>query len=144
MTGTVWNSTLKRRKAWNRAPFVGKKRRPIKREIKARKPIKQRSSKQAQRDAKYAPISKAHLAAFPWCGICAVRDRGQVPATEIHHARGRAGSLLFDRRFFVSSCFECRMWPHENPEAARALGVLASATDWNRTEKHPGTALKDL
>lgn len=45
-------------------------------------------------------------------------------ATEIHHARGRAGRLLLDERFWVPVSRAGHRWIHDHPEAARRAGLL--------------------
>lgn len=66
------------------------------------------------------------------CHICLCVGRATPnPSTEIHHARGRIGRLLRDRRFWVASCRPCRSIPHDNPKWARSVGILAEQKDWN-------------
>lgn len=117
-----WNSTLPRRK---------KLMRNVGREFKPRKPIRKVSKAKARQLVEYKTVAHAFLAEFPMCAICAVRGLSPAPAVEVHHMFGRIGALLCDRRGFVSSCRGCRLWPHENPREARALGVLGEARFWN-------------
>ncbi len=95
-----------------------------------RTPLRKVSKSQARRIAKYRPIAHGFLLAHPICGICLVRGGEVRPSTEIHHIRGRNGPLLFDTRFFCASCRACRLWPHDNKEEARKLGVLAERGEW--------------
>lgn len=97
------------------------------------KPLKKISRSQRERLKRYFAIRNEWLS-LPEnavCAICLVRGMNPAPATECHHSRGRAGKLLFDTRFWRSSCRNCREWPHENPREARELGILASPVEWN-------------
>lgn len=95
-----------------------------------KKPMRKKSRKQRSREEQYRPIQRAFIESNPWCQICEARGLRANPATEVHHMRGRNGSLLFDTRFFKSSCYACRLWPHEHTVQARELGVLCSASEW--------------
>ncbi len=99
---------------------------------KPRKELKPQSDKRAKETRKYYRIrnewlQKPQNAA---CGICLVLDQRPAPATEVHHSRGRNGRLLCDTRFYIPSCRGCRLVPHERPEWAREMGILASASEW--------------
>ena len=48
---------------------------------------------------------------------------------DLHHAKGRVGSLLTDVRFFKALCRSCHRWVEENPEGAKALGLSLSRLD---------------
>ena len=67
--------------------------------MKSRKPIRRRSLKMAAKMRQYAKIRTAFLAANPLCVACGVLGKRQDPhpAVEIHHKRGRFGSLLLKR-----------------------------------------------
>lgn len=125
----AWNSSLSRRKT----PMKRKKGDNWKRSSHLKKtPLKKVSKSQRRRLAEYQPEQRAYLRLHPDCEICIARGiHPPRPATEVHHARGRAGKLISDSRFFKASCRYCREWPHENPREARALGVLAEASNWN-------------
>lgn len=51
--------------------------------------------------------------------------------TDVHHSRGRAGSLLIDERFWIPVCRRAHNWIQANPERARALGLLCQPGEWN-------------
>ncbi len=51
--------------------------------------------------------------------------------TDIHHTRGRAGSLLTDRRYVIAVCRACHNWIGEHPAEARRKGWIAEAGKWN-------------
>lgn len=52
-------------------------------------------------------------------------------ADEVHHTRGRAGSLLLDWRHWRAVCRRCHNWIAGNPEQARALNLLCARGLWN-------------
>lgn len=95
-----------------------------------RTPLRKVSKKQAAQMRKYYGVRRAFLIANPACQICPCRGMKPAPATEVHHQRGRSGSLLCDTRGFIASCRSCREWPHENTAVARELGLLASPVEW--------------
>ena len=69
------------------------------------------------------------------CKVSLLADTGRpklVPASQIHHVRGRVGTLLIDRRFFLSVSGENHTWIHNNPEVARDFGFLCAKGQWNR------------
>lgn len=66
-------------------------------------PLRKASKKQSARLRKYAVVRKEHLDEHPYCIAC--YDEGTIRfANEVHHALGRLGDLLFDRRYFKSMC----------------------------------------
>ena len=56
---------------------------------------------------------------------------------EVHHTRGRAGSLLLDERYWLALSKQGHRFVHEHPEVARENGWLCAAGDWGRPCK-PG------
>ena len=63
--------------------------------------------------------------------LCAV-GRCLAWATEVHHTRGRAGSLLTNDKFWLAVCNGCHNWIHNNIEQARKRGLICAKGDWNR------------
>lgn len=61
----------------------------------------------------------------------------QKPAEEIHHTRGRAGTLLLDWRFWVGMCAKHHRWVGDNPVEARGLSLLCEAGQWNKPAATP-------
>ena len=51
--------------------------------------------------------------------------------TEIHHCRGRAKSLLRDKRFWMPVSRAGHRWLHANIAEARAHGWICEAGQWN-------------
>ena len=47
-----------------------------------------------------------------------------VPATDLHHIRGRIGSNLTDERYFLAVSRQGHTWIHENPSKSRELKWL--------------------
>lgn len=66
-------------------------------------------------------------AVFPFCVVY----QRPNPATQCHHLRGRVGSLLMDKRFWLPVSAEGHNWIHENMEQARKLGFLCAKGQWN-------------
>ena len=54
-----------------------------------------------------------------------------MPSREIHHTRGRAGTLLVDVRFWVAVSREAHDWIQSHPIEARAEGLLCPVGSWN-------------
>lgn len=98
---------------------------------RARAPLKKQSRARQREMTQYYDDRREFLRAHPACGICLCLDQTPRQATEVHHSRGRIGRLLLDQRFWVPSCRPCREIPHNRPNWAREMGLLASATDWN-------------
>jgi hypothetical protein len=105
---------------------------------KRRKPLKKISRSKRQRLRSYYAVQEEFLSRpeNSSCGVCIrLRERGEnillQPATECHHMRGRAGSLLTDERYFLPCCRGHREWIHEHPRLSREMGILAPASEWN-------------
>lgn len=72
------------------------------------------------------------------CSKCGRRRR-----IECHHSRGRAGTLLLDKSFWIPLCVNCHRWVHANPDQARKEGLLCLQGDWNRPKgKERGEAFR--
>ena len=50
---------------------------------------------------------------------------------EVHHMRGRLGSLLRDQRFWIALSKQGHRWVHEHHAEARRLGFLCQPGEWN-------------
>lgn len=50
---------------------------------------------------------------------------------EVHHMRGRLGTLLRDQRFWIALSKQGHRWVHEHPAEARRLGFLCQPGEWN-------------
>ncbi len=149
MSNKIFNSTLSRRVplrskkntqkrySWLRSkPMKASQKNSISKPRKApkpRKPLRKVSKAHGVKLRIYYKLRNVFLQENPACQICVVRGLTPAPATEVHHIRGRAGKLLSDSRYWASSCFSCREWPHANPKVAREIGILAPSRDWNRS-----------
>lgn len=101
------------------------------------KRIKPKSAKLAKSDRIYHAMAKDFLE-LPENSYCRVEfylTGRKIPATCVHHLRGRHRTLKFDRRFWCPTSYGRSLWPHENISEARAAGLIALAGDWN---KEPG------
>jgi len=77
------------------------------------------SKAQSRRLYKYRKARKEYLEEHPVCEVC-----DHQRATEIHHKKGKLGVLLWDKRFFLATDFECHRRLENNRAAARAKGYL--------------------
>jgi len=117
---------------------------------KPRKPIRRRSAKMRGLMAEYNVRKAAYLQKHPWCAVYPwvgkIGRQVRNPATEIHHTRGRAGTLLLDERYWLGVSAAGHDYIHENPQAARAQGYLCQPGEWNQTTNapHEPPATKDL
>lgn len=50
---------------------------------------------------------------------------------DVHHTRGRVGSLLIDAKFWVPLCREHHNWVQMQPARAREVGLLCPPGVWN-------------
>lgn len=51
--------------------------------------------------------------------------------TEVHHMRGRAGTLLRDKRFWLGVSKAGHRWIHSHVAEARRRGWICAAGQWN-------------
>jgi hypothetical protein len=59
---------------------------------------------------------------------------------DVHHSRGRVGTLLIDTRFWKAVSRKAHDWIGEHPEEARALGLLCQPGEWNTPPNDAETA----
>jgi len=91
------------------------KRTPIKQ--KAYK-INQVSKSESKRQSEYSVVSKKFKKDNP---VCQVRGCDN-PTTDVHHKKGKIGTLLCDVRHFLASCRGCHSMIEENPVWAKEQG----------------------
>lgn len=98
-----------------------------------RKSVRQRSHKMVLRMAAYRVI-KASILKYRGCCACFALglDGSQHKATELHHSRGRVGSLLTDLEYIYPVCRRAHNYIHSHPEKARKVGLLCQKGDWNK------------
>ncbi len=54
----------------------------------------------------------------PACARCL-----QSKATDVHHSRGKLGSLMNDERYWIPLCRTCHRWAHDNIAMARKIKI---------------------
>ena len=91
--------------------------------------IPAKSEKRKIDDAKYAVRRRKFLNLNPWCRANIAGCTGH--ATDVHHTRGRAGSLLLDERFWIPACRRCHDWIRSNVIEARSRALLCAEGLWN-------------
>lgn len=68
-----------------------------------------------------------------------------MKSRDVHHSRGRAGTLLIDVRFWKAVSRRGHYWIDDHPKEARAMGLLCEPGEWNRPPRDAETArLKQL
>ena len=55
-----------------------------------------------------------------------------LPVDDVHHMRGRSGTLLRDKRFWLAVSRPGHDWIERNKEAARELGFLCARGLWGK------------
>ena len=96
-----------------------RKKTPLRR---SNKPIRKQSKRSADQMRRYKRVRDKYLEENPICQYPGCKSR----EVTLHHARGRLGSFLTDKRWFRSLC-----WPHHqeietNPALAKSLGLSFS------------------
>lgn len=86
---------------------------------RAIKPIKQISDKRAIKLKEYSKLRKQFLKENPKCAVYPY-----LPSNEIHHVRGRNGSLLTDTRYFLAVSRVGHQQIEMNPDWAREKGFI--------------------
>lgn len=110
----------------------------VRRALRRRK-IKNVSSSRARINWLYVKFKTAFLSSFKKCRKC-----GKA-SCDLHHSRGRCGTLYIDARFFVALCRTCHNWIPDNMDAARKLGLLCAKGDWGKAPDDDETRrLRDL
>jgi hypothetical protein len=107
--------------------------------MKPRKPIRRVSKAKAKSDRAYNKRVKEWLV-DKWCAVYT-----WMPATQVHHQRGRAGSLKMDERFWIPVSAQGHGTIHAHPEWARDtkallsdgryLTLLCQIGEWNKPVK---------
>lgn len=82
------------------------------------KPIKKVSEKRSVENLKYIAQRIVFLGK-PENKICPITKK---PTTDIHHKKGRIGSLLLDERYWVALSREGHKYVEENPDWAKEHG----------------------
>lgn len=90
-------------------------------EPKPRKKIANRSNKRASQERDYSKLRVVFLTENSDCQ--AQLDGCAGEATEVHHKKGRIGSLLTDTAYFLAVCRYCHDWIENNPIKAKQLNL---------------------
>jgi len=75
----------------------------------------------------YCERRELFLSNHPICSVYLTEK-----ADQIHHVRGRAGTLLLDTRFWKAVCQHAHDFIHDQPGMAREAALLCPRGDWNR------------
>lgn len=98
-------------------------------EQKPKAKIKNVSDKQIERLAKYRKVRDEFMKLHP---MCQARLAGcTIKATDLHHAKGKIGDLLTDKRYFKALCRKCHSYIETHPDWAKEMGYSL-----NRLENH--------
>ena len=91
------------------------------------KPIPKVSVKQLERLKAYKKVRDAYMKEHP---ICEAQLDGCIgKATDLHHGRGRIGTLLTDVNNFHALCSHCHHVVETRPSMAKELGLSKNRLD---------------
>jgi len=139
MTALWTKAYPKQHRKLNRAAMLARTRR-LNRPRQPRKKIRGRSNRMQRLMIYYNQRRHEYMALHPNCSM-----HGNCHATQIHHQRGRSGTLLLDERFWKPVCAAAHALIQEHPDIARRTGLLCQRGDWNRPPDDAQTArLKQL
>lgn len=91
-------------------------------EKKQQKPIQKRSKKRQIEELKYQAL-RIEFLGKPENRKCPITGD---PTTDIHHKKGRIGSLLLDARYWIALSRKGHRFVEENPEWAKENGYSLS------------------
>lgn len=94
----------------------------VKPEKKKRKRIPQMSEKMKADNKKYLKARTNFLSLNLVCQF----EKCTNKATQVHHRKGRIGSLLINENYFMAVCSTCHQIIEENPEYAKEKGYSVS------------------
>jgi hypothetical protein len=88
--------------------------------------MKRVSKKRAAELKIYYSLKKYILSQRPYCQMPSPTGSPSCmnPATQIHHIKGRAGSLLCDVRYWIAVCPPCHQYIHDHARESRARGLM--------------------
>lgn len=86
--------------------------------------MRKRSLKRQREINEFIPLAEAFLEANPWCQHPTNHPGQRVPATCIHHARGRRGRRLLNPEWWRSACAGCNDEAETNTGRSLAVGWL--------------------
>lgn len=123
---------LKPRKRRNKRETTANIRRVIRRvnRVLSRRtnPVRKVSVKRKAQLEQYSGLREWFLSHIERCEACH-RAGKQL---DVHHKRGRSGSLLLRAEYWMAVCRWCHEWIHNCPELARQRGWLAQRGEWGK------------
>jgi len=88
----------------------------------------------------YNKMAREYLLQNPQCAVFKNK-----PASEVHHRRGRLGTLLIDQRFWLAVSKEGHYLIHHHPVEAQKRKFICERGQWNTAPKDDETArLKEV
>lgn len=93
------------------------------------KRLRKRSKKMSRILLLYNFLRDIFLARNPMC--CAPLSSKPVRSDEVHHLRGRLGTLLLDVRYWKAVSRARHEWIGRNVSLARSMGLLCQRGEWN-------------
>lgn len=121
---SYWNNL--RAKSLQNNPL---KRTPIKKKVYK---IKKVAKGRARELRIYSVLRKDYLKDHQVCECGRKDEKGNVcqrPSIEIHHSKGKIGSLLNDTRFWKAIARACHDWAEANPKEAKKIGLSVNRID---------------
>lgn len=109
----------KRKMRENMNAFLGIPEKPK----KQHKLIPKVSEKQIERLAKYRKVRDQFMKDHPNCQ--AQLQGCTIKATDTHHAKGKIGDLLTDKRYFKALCRSCHNYVETHPNQSKEMGLSA-------------------
>ena len=113
--------------------------------MKRRKPLRRVSLKMAVKKREYVKVRDAYLKKNPYCEVYLAEHRiaflhgdeeVQAPlATQVHHKRGRVGSLLTDERYFLAVSDEMHKMIHGDTAWAYKKGYMLNRNKQEQEEE---------
>jgi pullulanase/glycogen debranching enzyme len=86
-----------------------------------KKPILPRSPKKVVQDAVYSVLRIKFLKEH---SMCEAHLTGCTQSsTDVHHKRGRIGTLLTDIKYWLAVCRHCHDWIEKHPEESKEKGL---------------------
>lgn len=95
------------------------------------------SAGRRKRLAQYSALKKQWLRVFHADGRCECGCGRKAAELDVHHSRGRIGSLLLDWRHWKALRRECHDWVAAHPTEARERGLICDPGLWNVPDKTP-------
>jgi len=99
--------------------------------------IRYSSNARAKQVREYIKLKRAFFEEHPYCQVCPeiFRNKRRHYANDIHHTRGKVGTLLNDTNHWLATCREGHDWIHSHIGLAREAGLIAPLGEWNKTAR---------